>query len=239
MSDTRERAGASAGGLVKVSGAQVEVMGNPDFGWVQVTLEPGQSIFVEGGAMSTMKGDMEMRSKLLGGFLRAIIRKMFGGESAFVGEYTHPSGGWLTVSPSTPGRVIHRRMKGETVFLQGGSFLACTPGITLGVQFGGLRSFFSGEGAFFLVCSGEGDLFFNAYGEVLEKEVNGTLVVDTGHVVGWESTVGWKIRGMGGIKSTLFSGEGLVLEFTGRGKVWVQTRTLKGLAGWVTGYLRG
>lgn len=56
---------------VKVSGAVVEVMGNPDFGWAKVTLEPGQSIFVEGGAMSTMKGDMEMKSRLMGGFLGA------------------------------------------------------------------------------------------------------------------------------------------------------------------------
>lgn len=224
---------------VKVSGAEVQVMGNPDFGWVQVNLAPGQSIFVEGGAMSTMKGDMDVKSRLMGGFLRALIRKLFGGESMFVGEYSHNTGGWLTVSPSVPGRVVHRPMKGESIYLQAGSFLACTPGITLRTQFGGLRSLFGGEGLFFLVVSGTGDLFFNAHGDVVEHEVTSPFVVDTGHVVGWESTLTWTVRGMGGLKSTLFSGEGLVVEFTGRGKVWVQTRTIKGLAGWVTGYLRG
>lgn len=236
MSDTRTGGSTLP---VKVSGAEIQLMGNPDFGWVQVNLQPNQSILVEGGAMSTMKGDMEMKSRLMGGFLRAIVRKLFGGESMFVGEYSHPTGGWLTVSPATPGRVVHRPVKGETIYLQAGAFLACTPGVTLGTKFGGLRSFFGGEGLFFLVVGGEGDLFFNAYGEVIEKDVNGSLIVDTGHVVAWESTVNWTVRGMGGLKATLFSGEGLVCEFTGRGKVWVQTRTLKGLAGWITGYLRG
>lgn len=239
MSDEFDEGEAGKSLPIKVSGAEVQVMGNPDFGWVQVNLAPGQSIFVEGGAMSTMKGDMEVKSRLMGGFLRALIRKLFGGESMFVGEYSHPTGGWLTVSPSVPGRVVHRPMKGETIYLQAGSFLACTPGVTLRTQFGGLRSLFGGEGLFFLVVSGHGDLFFNAHGDVVEKEVTAPFVVDTGHVVGWESTLSWNVRGMGGLKSTLFSGEGLVVEFTGRGKVWVQSRTVKGLAGWVTGYLRG
>lgn len=239
MSDERDEREASRSLPIKVSGAEVEVMGNPDFGWVQVNLAPGQSIFVEGGAMSTMKGDMEVRSRLLGGFLRALIRKLFGGESMFVGEYSHPTGGWLTVSPSVPGRVVHRAMNGETIYLQAGAFLACTPGVTLRTRFGGLRALFGGEGLFFLVVSGTGDLFFNAHGDVIEKEVTESFVVDTGHVVGWESTLSWTVRRVGGLKSTLFSGEGLVIEFAGRGKVWVQSRTVNGLAGWVTGYLRG
>lgn len=240
MADDYERGKGGTSLPVKVSGAEVEVMGNPDFGWVQINLQPGQTILVEGGAMSTMKGDMIMQSRLMGGFLRAFVRKLFGGESMFVGEYSHPTGGWLTVSPSVPGRVVHRKLTGgETIYLQAGAFLACTPGVELRTQFGGLRSFFGGEGLFFLVISGSGDLFFNAHGDVIEKEVTTPFVVDTGHVVGWESTLTWTVRGMGGLKSTLFSGEGLVVEFTGRGKVWVQSRTTKGLAGWVTGYLRG
>ncbi len=128
-------------------------------------------------------------------------------------------------------------MKGETIFLQAGAFLACDPNVTLGTQFGGLRAMFSGEGLFFLKVGGHGDLFFNAYGDILEKEVSGKpFIVDTGHVVGWESTLDWKIRGMGSWKSTLFSGEGLVIEFTGRGKVWVQSRNEGGLVGWLSSY---
>ena len=63
------------------------------------------------------------------------------------------------------------------------------------------------------------------------------LVVDTGHVVAWESTLDYSIGGMGGLKQTLFSGEGLVMNFTGRGRIWLQTRTLGQTAGWLVPYL--
>lgn len=222
---------------VRVTGPgepELELMGNPDFGWAECRLEAGQTILVEGGAMSTMSEGLTVRTRLLGGLLRALLRKLLGGESAFVGEYVGP--GRLTISPSVPGRVVHRRLRGERIYLQKGAFLACTPGVDLNVEFGGLRAFFSGEGMFFLVCSGEGHLLFNAHGDIVEREVTAPLIVDTGHVVGWESTLQWRVRGMGGLKSTLLSGEGLVLEFSGQGKVWLQTRTLSGLAGWLTSF---
>ena len=83
-----------------------------------------------------------------------------------------------------------------------------------------------------------GDLFFNCYGALVEKEVNGELIVDTGHLVAWEPSLTYRIRGMGGIKQTLFSGEGLTMEFSGTGKVYLQTRYLNETAGWLTPYLR-
>ncbi len=216
---------------------KIEIIGNPDFGTIECQIAPGQAVLVEGGAMAYMSEGMEVKSRLMGGFLKAIIRKVFGGESLFVGEYTHPTGGLLGISPSVPGKVIHRVMKGETLFLQAGAFLACSPKLHIGTQFGGLRAIFSGEGLFFLKCTGEGDLFFCAHGNIEERTVNGEFIVDTGHVVGWESSLDWSIGGMGGIKSTLFSGEGLVIKFRGRGKVWLQTRNEGGLAGWVRGYM--
>jgi uncharacterized protein (TIGR00266 family) len=130
-------------------------------------------------------------------------------------------------------------MKGDSFLLTAGSFLACTPGLELSTRFGGLRAFFSGEGAFLVEVSGQGDLFYNAYGGVVEKEVQGEFVVDTGHVVGWEPTLSYTIGGMGGLKQTLFSGEGLVMRFTGQGKLILQTRHLPSLAGWLSPYLSG
>lgn len=219
-------------------GAAVAMLGNPDFGTLECRIEPGQALQVEGGAMAYMDSGMEVRSRLMGGFLRALIRKVFGGESLFVGEYSHPQGGLLGISPAVPGKVLHRALNGETILLTAGSFLACSPKVYVGTKFGGLRAMFSGEGMFFLKCAGHGDLFFNAFGNVEEKVLTGnSLIVDTGHVVGWEDSLEWKVRGMGSIWSTLFSGEGLVLEFSGRGKVWVQTRTEGGLIGWVRNYM--
>jgi uncharacterized protein (TIGR00266 family) len=214
------------------------IEGNPDFGGVTVELSPGETIQAESGAMSRMSGGLEVRSRLVGGFPRAVVRKLLGGESLFLAEYTAPAGGVLTLAPTLPGTVLHRRLSSEGLYLTAGSFLACTPGVELHTRFGGLKAFFSGEGAFFLECTGQGDLFYNAYGGVVEKQIDGGFTVDTGHVVAWEPTLQYSIGGMGGLKQTFFSGEGLVLKFRGRGKLYLQTRHLGSLVGWLSPLLR-
>lgn len=218
---------------------QFEIHGNPDYGEVQVKLSPGERLITESGAMSRMTPGLELKSRVLGGALPALGRKLFGGESFFVGEYGGDRGGELWLSPSVPGKVLTRRLNDDALFLTAGSFLACTPGVHLKTKFGGMRAFFSGEGAFFIECSGQGDLFYNAYGDVHEKVVDGSITVDTGHLVAWEPTLAYKIAGMGGLKQTLFSGEGLVMNFTGRGKLWVQTRHLSATARWLSPFLMG
>jgi uncharacterized protein (TIGR00266 family) len=215
-----------------------EIFGNPDYGQLTVDLAPGDTFISEGGAMAWMSDRMELQSRMMGGLVKSVIRKFAGGESAFLVQYSHPTSGSVTFSPAVPGAVMHRQLHGDSLILTKGSFLGCTPGINLDVKFGGLKSLFSGEGAFQIVCSGTGDLFFNAYGAVLEKEINGSFTVDTSHVVAWEPTLDYKVGGMGGLKSTLFSGEGLVLNFSGTGKIYLQTRTLSGLSGWLSPYLR-
>ena len=72
---------------------------------------------------------------------------------------------------------------------------------------------------------------------MIEKDVQGSLTVDTSHVVGWEPTLDYTIGGMGSLKSTFLSGEGLVLKFSGSGKIYLQTRAMGGLAGWLSPYL--
>ncbi|MCP3920354.1 MAG: TIGR00266 family protein [bacterium] len=218
---------------------QFEIHGNPDYGEVQVGLSPGEKLVTESGAMSRMSVGLELKSRVLGGMLPALGRKFLGGESFFLGEYGGDRGGELWLSPGVPGTVVHRKLNDDAVYLTAGSFLACTPGVHLKTKFGGVRAFFSGEGAFFIECSGQGELFYNAYGSVLEREIDGALTVDTGHLVAWEPSLSYKIGGMGGIKQTLFSGEGLVMRFEGRGKLWLQTRHLSSTARWLTPFTIG
>ncbi len=213
---------------------EYSIEGNPEFGHLTVGLRTGERFLAEGGAMAWMSSGTRLRTRLLGGFLPALVRKLVGGESLFVGEYSHPTGGEVTFSPGVPGTISHRSLLGNSLILTGGSFMACSPGIRLKMRFGGIRSMFSGEGMFMIECSGEGDLFFNTYGAVIEREVYGELTVDTGHVVAWEPTLRYGIRGMGGLKSTLLSGEGLAMRFTGSGKIYLQTRTMSSLASWLT-----
>ena len=213
---------------------EFSIAGNPEYGQLTATLSPGDRFIAEGGAMGWMSEGTKIKARLLGGLLKALVRKTFGGESLFVGEYQHPTGGSVTFSPDRPGTVLERSLHGDSFILTAGSFMACTPGIKLKTKFGGLKAMFSGEGAFFIECSGNGQLFFNAFGAVLEKEVDGSFIVDTGHVVGWEPGLQYSITGMGSLKSTLLSGEGLVMNFSGTGKVYVQTRTISGMAKWLS-----
>ena len=74
-----------------------------------------------------------------------------------------------------------------------GSFLACTPGVNVKAKFGGLKALFSGEGAFLLEASGNGDLFFNSFGGIVEKKIEGDFIVDSGHVVAFEPSLNYKI----------------------------------------------
>lgn len=210
------------------------IEGNPDYGHLLVSLEPGDTFIAEGGSMAWMSDGTQVNARLLGGFARALVRKFAGGESLFVGEFSHPEGGEASFSPSVPGAVHHREVNNDMLILTSGSFMACTPGVRLATQFGGIRSIFSGEGLFFIQCSGSGDLFFNSYGALIEKDVVGELTVDTGHVVAWEPTLRYTIRGMGGLKSTLLSGEGFAMNFSGVGKIYLQSRTMPALAGWLT-----
>ncbi len=216
---------------------KIRVRGNPDFGEATCVLDPGEKLICEGRAMSRMSGDMELHVRTQGGLLRSFARSALGRESFFMSEYSSASGGFVTVVPGTPGSVIHRKLEGETLILTAGSFLASSATVDLKTKFGGLKSFFGGEGAFLLFAKGHGDLLFNAFGGIVERDLDGSMTVDSGHLVAWEPSLDYEIKAVGGLKQTLFSGEGLVMELRGRGKVWLQTRTLKETAGWITPYL--
>ncbi len=219
-----------------------DIQGNPDFGDLTITLQPGEAIWAESGAMSRMSRHLDVKTHLIGGMLKAVVRKLVGGESLFVAEYANPANSgepmFASFAPAIPGSILHRKISpGAPFYLTAGSYLACTPGMDLHTRFGGLKAFFSGEGAFFLEAAGSGDLFFNAYGGVVEKTIEGSFVVDTGHLVAWEPSLDYSIAGMGGLKQTLFSGEGLVMKFRGQGKIYLQTRHMASLAGWLRSYL--
>ena len=218
---------------------EYRIDGNPDYGQLTVDLGPEDSFIAEAGSMAWMSDGMQVKARLLGGFFKALIRKAVGGESLFVGEYRHPRGGSVTFSPDRPGAVLKRTLNGDMFILTSGSFMASTPGVKLKTRFAGLRGLFSGEGAFFVECTGSGELFYNSFGAVLEKQVDGSFIVDTGHVVAWEPGLTYSIRGMGGIKSTLLSGEGLIMSFSGTGKIYLQTRTMSGLSGWLSPFSGG
>lgn len=225
---------------------QYRIEHGPAFAWLRVQLAPGESFRAEAGAMVTRSPSVEMRTKLNAGrggnifriiwaFLVALIRKVAGGETMFLNEFVAPSGGEVIVAPALAGHVMQKPLdEGQRLFVQAGSYLASTGTVGMKVRFGGLRTLFGGEGLVLLECAGRGDVFVNSYGGITPVPVDGSFVVDTGHIVAFDGSLDFRVRSIGGVKSFLFSGEGLVAEFSGQGTVYVQSRNLGALVGWLT-----
>ena len=105
----------------------------------------------------------------------------------------------------------------------------------IALRWAGFASLIGGEGLFRLEASGNGAVFFGGYGAVEAKDLNGELLVDTGHLLAYEPTVSLKIAMSGGIFSSIFGGEGLVSRVGGHGRIYLQTRSVEGLASWANG----
>jgi uncharacterized protein (TIGR00266 family) len=224
---------------------------NPAYAMATVELTPGESVTVEAGSMVGMTNELEISTHIGGNrvgflgfilnFLLALIRKFLGGETLFVNTYTQKGNtvGQLLIAPALSGDIIHHKLDGSGyLMVQGASYLASSGNVTVQTKFGGLKSLFSGEGAFWLKCSGMGDLWINCYGAIHEIDVAGSYVVDTGHVVAFSNSINYKIKGSGGLKSTLYSGEGLTMRFSGTGKLYIQSRNLSSLIRWIVPRLR-
>jgi len=152
----------------------------PDFGYITVQIPSGETLKVEAAAMATMDTNIEMKTKLRGGFSRFVS-----GESIFINEFTAKNGnGQIQIAPACPGDVDHVYLEGNTIYLQNTAFVAATQGVNIETKWQGFtKGFFSGESFFLIRCSGSGDLWFNSYGGILEIDVEDGYVVDTGHIV--------------------------------------------------------
>lgn len=209
--------------------------GGTAFSYLQVTLEPGESITAESDAMSSMDADVDMTTQLSGGLFRGLARKYLGGETLFINRFSNPAEQprQLTLVQPTPGEIRCRELNGEPFYLQPGAYLASTEEIKLGLSWAGFVSWIAGEGLFRMEVSGNGKVWYGAYGALLEKEVDGEYIVDSSHLVAYEEGIALKLQLAGGLFSSFFGGEGLVTRVTGKGKIIIQTRSLTGLAGWL------
>ena len=208
---------------------------DPSYALLTVDLDPGESIKAEPEAMVAQQG-VQMKTGSGGGGIFGGFRRMLGGESFFINTFTaEGSGGQVCLAPSTPGDIGSFSLQpGQNLFIQGNSFLACTDNVRTDSQFQGLRGMFSGESIFFLRAfleAGTGEVFYNSYGAIkqLPVEPGKELVVDTGHLVAFSDDVEYSIGKVGGLRSLLAGGEGLVMKFRGHGHVWIQTRNLASL----------
>ncbi|WP_133501928.1 TIGR00266 family protein [Cognatilysobacter terrigena] len=225
------------------------IVGN-DMPFVEIELDPGESAIAEAGALMYKDGVIQMDtifgdgSKAGGGGigdkLFAAARRVVTGESLFTTVFTHQGQGKARVAFAAPypGTVLPIRLAdhGGTLICQKDSFLAGARGVRLGIFFQKkiLTGLFGGEGFVMQKLDGDGWVFVHAGGTLVERDLapGERIDVDTGCVMAFHPTVNMDIRPVGGIKSMLFGGEGVVLAtLTGPGKVWLQSLPFSRMAG--------
>ncbi len=212
-----------------------EILYQPSYSLLKVKLSRGESVLAEAGAMVSMSDTITIDTKMKGGIFGALKRSLLGGESMFMNTFTASDYGEVTFAPPLPGDIHGLELRSETLYAQSGAYIASSPEIKIDTKWGGAKTFFSSEGLFLLKLSGSGLVFLSSYGAIHEIDLqpNQKYIVDTGHMVAFQSTVQYNVKRVGGIKSTFLSGEGLVCELTGPGKILIQTRSTDSFLSWL------
>jgi uncharacterized protein (TIGR00266 family) len=214
----------------------VDIQYRPSYSLATITLKAKESIQVESGAMVAMAPELQMQTDARGGLMKSLTRSIFGGESFFINTYTAPVDGVrLAIAPTLPGDVAVFELANKDLLVQSGSYLASSSGVNVDTKWTGAKTFFGGEGLIMLKLSGSGTLILSSYGAIhsMTLKAGEKIKVDTGHLVSFDASIQYKIQKVAGWKSTLLSGEGLVIELTGPGELTLQTRSQDAFLAWL------
>lgn len=214
---------------------QVNIKHRPDSSLAVVTLAPNETIKAEPGAMVGHTDGMSIETKSEGGFMGG-LKRMVAGESFFQNTYHAPSnGGEIMFAPSLPGDMMTIEVGAQDFLLQSGAYIASESGVNMDSSWGGAKGFFGSGSIILLRVSGSGTVVAASYGAIEERTLAAgeKYIVDTGHIVGFDSSVNFQVQKVGGWKSTFLSGEGLVVHLAGPGRVLLQTRSEGAFLGWL------
>ncbi len=212
------------------------------FPMVVCRLQKGETMKNETGAMAYMTSDMKMDTNTGGGLLKGLGRAL-SGDTIFLNFFTAQSDNQeIGFSSCTPGKIIPIRLNGSNSIIgQKNAFLAAEDGVNLDMHFRGKlgAGIFGGEGFILQKFTGNGIVFLEIDGEVIEYDLQPgeKLLADPGHIAAMDESVDFDIERVKGAKNMLF-GEGLFFaRLQGPGKVWIQTMPLSRLAEALTPYL--
>ncbi len=206
---------------------EVEILYQSTSAVAKVTLAKGEKIQAETGSMAAMSSNLMMETDAEGGLVQSLSRALLSGESFFINTYTAKENGeYVFLAPSMPGDISIIELNNQSLLVQSGSFMASSDEIEIETKWEGAKSFFAGEGLVMLDIRGTGTLLISSFGAIhkVELKAGETIVVDTGHLVAFDPEIQYRIKRVAGLKSTLLSGEGLVVELTGPGELYMQTR---------------
>ncbi len=211
---------------------------------VILELDPGETVYSEGGGMAWMSGNIVMNTNTRGSGLGGMFKRALTGESLFLNEFTSQGGkGIVAFASDFPGKIIPVALDtGQSMIVQKQAFLCAEKTVGLEIHFRKRlgSGFFCGEGFIMQRITGPGVAFVCLDGEIMEYTLDAGQVmkVDTGHVAMYEPTVDMDVEMMRGFKNVLFGGEGLFLTtLRGPGRIWLQTMPTMNLAKAVAPYL--
>ena len=212
-----------------------EIKGTP-LPVVICTLDPNETVKCESGGMSWMSPNMKMSTNAGGGIGKAFSR-MFSGESMFQNTYTAQDGeGMIAFASSFPGEIIAMEVTPDKpIIAQKSAFLASSERVDMSIHFQKKlgSGFFGGEGFIMQKFSGNGVVFLEIDGSVIEYDLAAgqSMLLDTGHLALMENSVSIDVETVKGVGNVLFGGEGLFnTKVTGPGKIWVQTMPVSSVA---------
>jgi uncharacterized protein (TIGR00266 family) len=198
---------------------------------LEVQMSSGEKITAESGAMVYMKGDMEIKTRTReGGFLKKIKVTALGGESFFINDYVAHGDCSIGLTGPPLGDIVRLDVKpGSGFIVQSGSYVASTPGVLLDTQWQGFTKGLFGSEFFMLKATGQGDLFLNAYGGIIHKQmaVGEKMTIDNYHLVALNDQATYRVTKVGGMKTTILGGEGLATEIIGPGSLYFQTKNIR------------
>jgi len=215
---------------------ETKILYKPSYSMANVKLAPGEEIQAESGAMVSMGDGVSIETKMKGGLFKSLARSVLGGESFFMNTFKAPDkGGEVNLSPALPGDMFIVNLNNQSMLVQSGSYVASEMSVNIDTKWGGAKTFFASEGLILLKASGTGTLLLSSYGAIHEVNLDAgeKITVDTGHFVAFDEGIGFNIRRVGGLKSTFFSGEGLVVDITGPGRILIQSRSTDAFLSWL------
>ena len=201
---------------------------------LEVHLDKNQGVRAEGGSLVYMMGNIEIDTRMRqGGFLKNLKVATLGGESFFVNDFIAKEDGCTIGLTGRPiGDIVQIPVTDETGFIiQSNVFTACSIDIDIDTKWQGFTKGIFGSELFMLKATGTGDVFVNAYGGMVKKELSSgeKMTLDNYHLVALSLNTEYQVTKFAGLKSTILGGEGLVTEITGPGIVYFQTKNLKEL----------
>lgn len=231
--------------------AQFTVTGEID-PFLHVSLKSGEKIYCESNSMVMMESNLELKGRMTGGIGSALIRRLANGESFFQQhiEATYGAGDCL-LSPALPGAIEVLDIGATRYLMNDGSFVAAESSVTLQVRTQSLGTAIFGQSGGFFICEagGSGKLAVSGFGSsfVLDVEPGKDIVIDNSHIIAWDARLHYEISitsqsgnsFLGQMGNSAASGEGMVLRFSGKGKVIICSRNRSNFTSWISRAISG